>query len=193
MSSSTVLLGVQLPQTPTSAEACLDNLDQALPTTSTLLSDVHSPRQSDTSKQITRHFDEDPVPEHEVEELDAASPKLRDREACIPEELAEIAKELAKRRERSRNAVATKAAEPSRVALTSHEASSKEDVERAKWEERALSFLAMGNARCLDGTPVVRWVRLQSAQDAAANGVPLSDENAPGTGVPAGAACPRAA
>lgn len=50
------------------------------------------------------------------------------------------------------------------------------EVARAKWEARALAFLAEGNAVCADGTPVARWIMLQQAlKDAKELGKPLSN------------------
>ena len=48
--------------------------------------------------------------------------------------------------------------------------------EREAWETRTLDFLAAGGARCADGTPVSRWIKLQSAlRLAMVHGKPLDE------------------
>ena len=50
------------------------------------------------------------------------------------------------------------------------------EAARHEWEQRAMAFLAAGNARMQDGTPVSDWLKVQDElKQAQAHGVPLSD------------------
>ena len=49
-------------------------------------------------------------------------------------------------------------------------------AQRQEWEARAMAFLAAGNARLLDGTPIRDWMSVQDElRNAEAHGVPLSE------------------
>ena len=110
----------------------------------------------------------EPAATAEVEEA-AESAATAEAEAEVEaEEAMEVRQSAAARRRRRQSRDCRRSSDAIRH---------KEMYEREAWETRALNFLAAGDARCADGTPVSRWIKLQNALSAAKlYGKPLDEE-----------------